>query len=153
MPRSMALSTASNSLALPIVDPSSEACRKKRRGMPISAFTPDVEPHVTMRPPSASERIDSAIVAGPTCSNTTSTPSPVACISAELLRAFALGLGAARREYARAEMASDLDGGDGHACARANHKHCLVGLEIGARGEHPPRGEKRERERGRLVPA
>ena len=30
-----------------------------------------------MRPPSASDRIDSLSVAGPTCSKTTSTPSPV----------------------------------------------------------------------------
>src|SRR5713101_5749447 len=136
----MALSTASNSLALPIVDPSREAWRKKSRGIPISAFTPEVEPHVTMRPPNASERIDSAIVAGPTCSNTTSTPSPVACLTAALKpvesnTAFALGLGAAGREYTRAEVAVDLDGGDSDACARADHEHGLVGLETGASGE------------------
>ena len=52
--------------------------------MVISAFTPDVDPHVTMRPPIASERIDSSSVAGPTCSNTTSTPSPVASRTALL---------------------------------------------------------------------
>src|ERR1700686_4800446 len=77
-PPSIALSTASNSSALPIVDPSRPAWRKKSRGMLISALTPDVEPQVTTRPPSDSERIDSSRVAGPTCSKTTSTPSPVA---------------------------------------------------------------------------
>ena len=37
-----------------------------------------------MRPPGAIERSDSAIVAGPTCSKTTSTPSPVASLTAAL---------------------------------------------------------------------
>src|SRR3989442_6462281 len=50
-------------------------------------------------------------------------------------------------------MASDLDGREGDTRARPDHQHCLVGLEVGARGEHPPGGEKGEWERGCLVPA
>src|SRR5258706_16253557 len=136
----MPCNRASNSDAWHSVEQSGVDWRKKSRGMPIWAFPPDVEPHVTTRQPNASERIDSAIVAGPTCSNTTSTPSPVACLTAALKPvesntasapsscALPLGLGAARHEYARAEMAGDLDGGDGDTRARADHEHCLVGL-------------------------
>src|SRR5207253_3003981 len=36
-----------------MVEPRRPTWPKKRRGMLISAFAPEVEPHVTMRPPSA----------------------------------------------------------------------------------------------------
>ena len=50
-------------------------------------------------------------------------------------------------------MAGDLDGRDGDARARPDHEHRLVRLQLRARGEHPPGGEKSQRECGRLLPA
>src|SRR6266852_699134 len=74
--------------------------------MLISALTPEVDPHVTMRPAIASERIDSSSVAGPTCSNTTSTPSLVTSRTA-LLKLVESNAASAPSSSARFRFASE----------------------------------------------
>src|SRR5207249_7529653 len=61
--------TGVQTCALPIC-----TCFQNTSGMSVSPTGPEVEPHVTSRPPPLSARIESFHVAAPTFSMTTSTP-------------------------------------------------------------------------------
>ena len=66
--------TSLNSRRLAIVEPMMWTCFQNTGGMSVSPTGPEVEPHVTSRPPPLSEPIESFQVAAPTFSKTTSTP-------------------------------------------------------------------------------
>lgn len=60
--------------------------------------------------------------------------------------------GAAGGDDAGAEVLCDLDGRLRHASAGAPHQHGLAGAEASAGDQHPPRGERRQREGRGLAP-
>ena len=156
----------SSSPLVPMYDPSTDNCfaNKARRSMPT--WGPVVAPHVTRRPPRASERMLFAHVASPTCSMTTSTPRRFVSrlnlrgdvllvvvndlVRAERPRAFQLFLRARRREHARAVHERDLDGRLADAAAGGQHQDVLAALQPGARHQHVPGGQERQRKRRRL---
>ena len=69
-------------LAFPIVEPRTSSCFHQNRWSCAGGLGPDVAPHTTTRPAGRTDASDRAHVASPTVSTTTSTPLPVASLTA-----------------------------------------------------------------------
>ena len=91
----------SSSSRVPIVEPTTESCRKNTRFRPAGGSPPDVAPEITSVPPGFSDFSEWSHVAAPTVSATTSTRSGS--------RAPGSNAASAPSETARARLSSERD--------------------------------------------
>ena len=157
--RSTRASRSTSSSRVPIVEPTTESCRKNTRLRSAGGFGPLVAPLTTTRPPGRSDRSECDQVASPTVSidqvalGREARAGLHGLVGAELDRPAALLGVAGRAEHRVALRLGQQDRGAGHAPAGALHEHRGGAGEAGPGREHPVGGEVGGREARGLLEA